>query len=155
MRQENAGQGAARNAGLEVAQGEWVTFCDPDDVLADDYFAEVAAFFDKQTTPAPLMLATRILTFTDDHTVNYNRHPLRKNFTGGNELVDVSRFPDRIHLSGGTSFFLRERLESLRFDTRIRPTFENGHFVAHYLLGCGVPLVGFISTAEYYYRKRD
>lgn len=31
LRQENAGAGAARNAGLAVATGEYVFFCDPDD----------------------------------------------------------------------------------------------------------------------------
>src|SRR4051812_42802798 len=37
LRQENSGQGNARNHGLRYASGEWVTFCDPDDVLADTY----------------------------------------------------------------------------------------------------------------------
>jgi glycosyltransferase involved in cell wall biosynthesis len=155
VRQENAGQGAARNAGLDLASGEWVTFADPDDVLADSYFAEVAAFLAAQRQQ-PDMLATRLLTFTEDHTRHVNRHALRDNFKNRNQLVDLARFPDRIHLSGGSAFFRLDRVRAAgtRFDSRIRPTFEDAHFVGVYLLETAAPLVGFIRTAEYYYRKR-
>ena len=37
IRQANAGQGAARNAGILAARGEWISFPDPDDALSPDY----------------------------------------------------------------------------------------------------------------------
>ena len=155
LRQENAGQGAARNAGIAVATGEWVTFADPDDVLADTYFAEVAEFLATQAT-APDLLASRLLTFSDDITAADNRHALRKNFGRGNEVVDLNRFPNRIHLSAGTAFLPLDRLREagIGFDPRIRPTFEDGHLIGLLLLRSRSPQVGFIPTAEYYYRKR-
>jgi CDP-glycerol glycerophosphotransferase len=39
LEQENAGQGAARNAGVRRATGRYVTFLDPDDVLPHDAYA--------------------------------------------------------------------------------------------------------------------
>ncbi len=38
---ENRGSYAARNAGLAVAEGEWIVFIDPDDVLSPNYYARV------------------------------------------------------------------------------------------------------------------
>jgi glycosyltransferase involved in cell wall biosynthesis len=43
--QENAGQGAAYNAGWREARGEFVLFLDSDDVLAKDAMAKVVAAF--------------------------------------------------------------------------------------------------------------
>ncbi|MGY1708098.1 CDP-glycerol:glycerophosphate glycerophosphotransferase [Geodermatophilus sp. SYSU D00758] len=155
LRQANAGQGAARNAGIELATGVWVSFVDPDDVLSDTYFEEVAGFLAAQRQE-PDMLASRPLTFTDDVARHVDRHPLRANFRGKNKVVDLVRFPDRIHLHGPTAFLRLDRIRSggIRFDARIRPTFEDAHIVGAYLLSTSQPTIGFIRTAEYYYRKR-
>src|SRR3954453_479238 len=48
LSQANAGQGAARNAGLERATGEWVTFTDPDDMLDPDFFTAPQRFREAQ-----------------------------------------------------------------------------------------------------------
>ena len=88
---------AARNAGLDVATGKWVTFCDPDDVLASDYLEGVGG------VPGPARgRTTGHGGHPDPHlhggvtSVSYDRHPLRSNFYGGDQLVDLTRFPERI-----------------------------------------------------------
>ncbi len=46
IHQKNAGAGAARNAGLAIAQGEYIVFVDSDDMLRQGYF-EVLAIHDE------------------------------------------------------------------------------------------------------------
>lgn len=43
LQQPNAGPNAARNAGLRVAQGEYIALCDSDDYLLPNYVAEALA----------------------------------------------------------------------------------------------------------------
>ncbi len=38
---ENGGVSSARNLGLDNAKGEWVTFCDSDDTIKENYFQEL------------------------------------------------------------------------------------------------------------------
>lgn len=43
LQETNSGAGAARNAGLEVATGEFIAFCDPDDYYLPDAFSAMLA----------------------------------------------------------------------------------------------------------------
>jgi len=47
IHQKNAGRCAARNAGLDVAKGEWVTFMDCDDAIMPDYMDEIPKYLEK------------------------------------------------------------------------------------------------------------
>lgn len=151
---DNGGQATARNLGLEHARGEWVTFPDPDDLLEPDYLSEVDAFLSSH--PTTQMVATnRILL--DDATGKRSPHPLQRHFEAGNKLRDLDRYQELFHGSAPCAFFRTDRVNELglRFDPEIRPNFEDGHFCVLYLLAAERPLVAFIATAEYLYRKRS
>jgi glycosyltransferase involved in cell wall biosynthesis len=153
IRQANAGQGAARNAGILAARGEWISFPDPDDALSPDYLAVVAAFLD--THPDADLATTHRLMWNEAAATVEDLHPLRSMYTG-DSFVDLSKAPDRFHGHSPTSFFRLDRIRhsELRFDTRIRPNFEDGHFNCCYLLETPRPRVGFLGSAPYHYRLR-
>ncbi|WP_088289000.1 glycosyltransferase [Kineosporia sp. A_224] len=155
LTQANAGQGAARNHGMEHATGTWLTFTDPDDTLEPDYLAHVLRFVTDH--PDTEMVATHRVFHDDATGAISDTHMLRRMFEPGDRLVDLDHTPDHFHGSAPAAFVRRDRLHTsgVRFDHRVRPNFEDGHFCTKYLLACDRPLVGFLRSAVYYYRKRS
>jgi GT2 family glycosyltransferase len=150
----NAGCSSARNAGLPLASGEWITFTDPDDVLDSRYLEEVDDFLRKR--PSTVMVATNRVLFSDT-TREPSKHPLHRHFVpGANRLRNLDHETGHFHGGAPATFFRRDEIEAggLRFDERLT-TFEDGHFCMRYLLQAPKPLVGFVSGAVYHYRKRD
>lgn len=152
---ENGGQSTARNLGIEHARGEWITFTDPDDVLAPSYLAHVDTFL--AANPTASMVACNLLMLDDATGEVTDKHPLRHRFRGTARLRDLGVQPAFFFASAPVAFFRRDVLVStgLRFDPEIRPNFEDGHFTALYLLGFSESLVGFVPAAHYHYRKRS
>lgn len=155
LRQENAGPGAARNAGLKLAENTWVTFCDPDDVFHPAYFQKVADFLAGDVNGSAQLLATRLVQFKDGtRNLNHN-HPLGKKFRLGNCLVSLEANPECIQLHGPTAFLRREILTQygLAFDERIRPKFEDSNLIGRYLAAVDEPVLGIVASARYLYRR--
>ncbi|HEX2627236.1 MAG TPA: CDP-glycerol glycerophosphotransferase family protein [Candidatus Limnocylindrales bacterium] len=152
--QPNAGQGPARNRGLEHATGEWVTFTDPDDMLDRD-FLRVADRF-AAAHPEIQVMAAKPIVFREDLGVVADTHPRRMQYRHGNRVVDLDASPQVFTGSSTLSFFRLDRLweRGIRFDPRVRPNFEDGHFAVHYLLTLDEPLVGILRDARYIYRRR-
>lgn len=153
----NGGPGSARNVGLSHAKNSWITFCDPDDILHPEYFAEVSHFLESDSNSLSEMLTSRLVEHADGTIRTTNTHPLDWKFRHGNRLVDLDEDPNHVHLSGGTVFLKRSVIEKhgLRFDEEIRPKFEDANFIGLYLSLVPKPIVGIVATARYFYRKRS
>jgi glycosyltransferase involved in cell wall biosynthesis len=152
--QPNAGQGPARNRGIEHASGEWVTFTDPDDVLDRDFLRVAGGF--ARAHPEVEVMSAKPIVLREDLGVVVDTHPRRMQYRHGNRVVDLDRSPQVFTGSSTLSFFRLDRLRErgIRFDARIRPNFEDGHFAAPDLLTLERPLVGILRDARYLYRRR-
>lgn len=156
LHQENQGQGSARNTGLRHVRSEWVVFSDPDDFLDPDYFGAVDRFLRQHPKSKLEMLSTSYVYYFELDGTTSATHPLHFKFTPGSRIVDLGTEPENIQLSSSTAFFRTQRIarHGLQMDDRVRPTFEDAHFIALYLLSADAPRVGIISEAVYHYRKR-
>jgi glycosyltransferase involved in cell wall biosynthesis len=153
--QPNAWVAAARNAGIALVDADWVTFTDPDDALDDKYFEEVFKFIGLHGSDDVDMLAAHQMRMTDDGAIVDN-HPLRRKFLRGSRIVDLEIEPV-IQMSVNSAFFRVQRIRDSKvsFDGRVRPVFEDAHFVASYLLLTGGHVVGLMASAKYHYRIRS
>jgi glycosyltransferase involved in cell wall biosynthesis len=152
--QANAGQGAARNTGLERARGEWVTFTDPDDMLEPRYLAAADAF--ARAHPGIDILSGKRLRLDEARGEIRDAHPRRWQFAAGTRVADLDHEPNVFPVSATTAFFRGDRLREtgLRYDAELRPHFEDQHFAARFLLELERPLVGLVADARYVYRVR-
>lgn len=150
----NAGQGSARNLGLDHATGEWVTFTDSDDML-DPEFLGVADRF-AAGHPEVQAMAGKPLVLLEDAGRVSDTHPRRVQYRAGNRVVNLLDEPNVFTGSANLTMFRMDRIAAtgLRFDPRIRPNFEDGHFPIHYLLALEQPIVGLLRDARYIYRRR-
>jgi glycosyltransferase involved in cell wall biosynthesis len=151
--QPNGGLPNARNGGLDHVHGEWLTFIDPDDTIAPSYFSEVDAMLRKN--PRVQIASTRrILMF--DASGEVRPHGLDVMYGKANRVRDLNEHPD-FFVGHAPSTFVRTevlRRTGLRFGEQVRPNWEDGHFCVHYLMRVDRPLAAFVTTAEYFYRKR-
>lgn len=152
----NGGQASARNLGLKVATGEWISFVDPDDMVDADFFATMLAFAHRPGNEDVSIHASKMFFLYEDTGVSEATHLLDYRFQGGDRVADLDSSPNDIHLHAATSIFRASTIEksALRFDERIRPNFEDATFVAMLLLDQPAPRLGFVESASYFYRKR-
>ena len=156
LTKQNGGQSTARNLGLEVARGEWVTFTDPDDVIEPDYLSEVDAFL--RANPETLLVGTNRVMLNDATGELTDNHPLRMHFREGNRLRNLDELPKYFHGSAPAAFFRLSLIAAARPAVRplaCGPTSRTGTSAAATCSPAESPEVGFVATARYHYRKRQ
>ncbi|ELY5937165.1 CDP-glycerol glycerophosphotransferase family protein [Cronobacter malonaticus] len=155
--QENAGQSSARNNGLQHVTTEWVTFIDPDDFVDVNYFYNLDGFLYQHRDKDVKMVGCNIIMFYEAKNQYKSTHPLGFKFKKGNQLVPLGSMEKEIQLSASTAFFRADIISAKEvfFDARVKPNFEDAHFVAHYLQGEKLGHAAFLEHSKYYYRKRE
>lgn len=155
IRQANQGVSAARNAGIQAATGNWITFPDSDDFVDRAYFKNVAEFISKTSKDDVTIIAANIVRYFDDGRYFKNSHALRFKFAKGNAVVDIEQNPDFIQLSAPTTFYRTDDLKAsgIRFRVGLHAS-EDALFTSEVLLNVENPKLGVVRDSRYFYRKR-
>ena len=78
--QHNQRQAAARNTGLALATGEWVSFPDPDDFFSTNYVEKVDEELARARSRPLSMVSCNLMFFKEAKGKKHDSHPLRYRF---------------------------------------------------------------------------
>ncbi|WP_234004314.1 CDP-glycerol glycerophosphotransferase family protein, partial [Cronobacter sakazakii] len=103
------------------------------------------------------MVGCNTIMFYEAKNQYKDAHPLGFKFKKGNQLVPLGSMEKEIQLSASTAFFRADIIfaKQVFFDARVKPNFEDAHFVARYLKGDKFGHAAFLQHSKYYYRKRE
>lgn len=144
--EKNEGPSVARNLGLKQATGKYVNFLDSDDYFSKDTFKKVFDFFEKNYNKTDIV-SIPIFFFGEkegSHILNFKYNKT--------QVVNLMENPRFIQLSAASSFFRRDKLYGLEFNSKLF-TSEDVVFLNQLLLKN--PNLGVLKGVKYYYRKRS
>lgn len=133
IHQTNRGVSAARNVGLNIATGEYIGFCDPDDFIAPE-------MYEKMIDAIKQNHADMVICGYDYFNERYQKDESRLYKVRDNEnltLEDVysrlSDMPPTIRHGVVNKLFRKILLTDIKFDESLHST-EDGNFLLDYLL---------------------
>ncbi|MDO5055542.1 MAG: CDP-glycerol glycerophosphotransferase family protein, partial [Pasteurella oralis] len=159
LRKVNGGLSSSRNYGLDYIDDnnlsfDYVTFTDPDDILNKDYFLELDKFFTKH--PSCQIASCNLIYFYEKGNVFKDIHPLKYRYNS-THVVNANNFGDDIILSSATAVYKTSLLKDIpiRFDEKLKPSFEDCKFNNQLIVAASNIEVGFIKESKYFYRQRQ
>jgi len=115
IEQANQKQGAARNRGLEIAKGDYITFVDADDWVDIDYVEKLLKCLKRHDTDVAVASSVRIKS--SGKTRTYLNFVEEKFYTGFNNLAKTLKMPSHWQVWG--ILYKKEVLAGLTFEENV------------------------------------
>ena len=147
IHKENEGPSSARNAGIQKATGEYITYVDPDDMLSKNTLGFVYEFFSENKEYVDVVCIP--LYFFGSMK---GQHLLNGKFKKGSRIINLNIESDAKLLSAASSFYKSEIVKSHSFNTGLHVS-EDLFF--NYMLFLNKPYFGVVADGIYHYRRRD
>ncbi len=145
IHKENGGLSDARNAGLEIASGDWVAFVDSDDYMEPTM---LQSLYDAAVVYGADMSVCNALFFNDSETWTPDWFSIKCGLLNGMEILKTGRIPTSLVVAWG-KLYRREIFAVLRYPIgRI----HEDEAVAHKILGL-CSKIACIDKKLYYYRQ--
>ena len=143
----NNGPSSARNAGLDIATGEWISFIDPDDYVDKNLYSDLIGYFDD----AELDLLS--FGFNEVKNESITRIEIANGFMDTQEAIrHLLTWDEKVRSFVWDKIFRRSLIDRLRFSEEL-PYGEDTPFVFEALVNSKKYLQ--INTPYYYYVRRD
>lgn len=159
VHKENGGLSSARNFGIDYIlenklNVDCITFPDPDDILGVDYFKAVDELF--IANPNCQIVSCNLIYFYEKDDVYKDIHPLKYRYAKTHVSSTLDMKQDLL-LSAATAVYKLRCIQraNLRFDTELKPSFEDCKFNNQLMISSSGFEVGFVREAKYLYRQRE
>ena len=116
IHQKNKGPSAARNTGLEAAQGKYIGFVDCDDSISTDYFSTLLVVC--KNNPDIIVFGYEKILLNGKHYISKPKSRIHNN-EAEDLLCNVNQDRELFWLPS-TKLFKKELISSIRFDEAIR-----------------------------------
>lgn len=143
----NKGVGAARNLGLNMSQGDYIAWCDPDDYVADNWYIGIKRILNKK--PDIGVFNYKVIDKNKEKIINYI--PKEGFLEKKQFLLDVVE-DVKIQSQLWQKVFKRDLLETVRFPENVKCMED--YAVLHNLI-LKAEKIYYLPDALYNYRKRD
>lgn len=156
INKQNEGISAARNSGLEIAKGDYISFIDQDDEITDDIYTKLVGGFSEQID---FVVSGKVMKLIDsesrviqDIVYEYNAQIISDQFDILKLLLNVNRNTCLLHIWNCLykhSIIIENKLS---FDKTLKYGHEDSLFNIQYVSKC--KKIRVLSGVVYYYFRR-